>query len=166
MAAPPIEVFEAMEAESLVNGVWFHILSQVFTFPTYIIAPEYVTGDHRRRGDLFVIRVADRKAVFAYEGKKAEPPEHVVKNHSPQIKGYLKDMRGTRSYAFGVLAAGTSYCILQWEGSNLHGRIRPLPMLIQGIQEYGPKPLNLVQNYGTVIRILRSIEVWITENVN
>ena len=93
--APTQEVFDSMETESLVNGVWFHILSQVFTFPTYIIAPEYLTGGGALRGDLFVIRVADgqkeQKAIFAYEGKRALPPGEFA-SHSPQIISYLKDV--------------------------------------------------------------------------
>lgn len=62
MAAPDAAAYNSMVVESMVNGVWYHVISQFFTFPKYIIAPEYRTGGGTLRGDLFVIRVdADRK---------------------------------------------------------------------------------------------------------
>lgn len=105
MALPPNNAaYDSMGVESLVNGVWFHVLSQAFPFPKYIIAPEYRTGSGKLRGDLFVIRVADdttdNKPIFAFEGKrdsKDSLPEFQAAR--TQLWGYLKDITkgGTRS---------------------------------------------------------------------
>lgn len=87
--------FDSMGVESLVNGVWYHILSRAFPFPTYIIAPEYRTAGGQLRGDLFVIRVdpnpANNKAVFAFEGKRAGTLSEFQAARS-QLWGYLKDI--------------------------------------------------------------------------
>jgi hypothetical protein len=97
-----------MVEESVTNGVWFHILSQVFRYPDYIIAPEYRTGGGALRGDLFVIRVgptpAENKAVFAFEGKRAianvnpNTVNTAFAAEAPQLISYLKDITkgGTR----------------------------------------------------------------------
>jgi hypothetical protein len=91
-----------MQEESLTNGVWFHLLSQAFPFPTYIIAPEYRSSGSNR-GDLFVIRVAQNKAVFAFEGKKAGTAANFQAD-APQIISYLKDItaHGTRGMCFSL----------------------------------------------------------------
>jgi hypothetical protein len=97
MAAAVAAVVDLMESESVTNGVWFHLLSQAFPFPTYIIAPEYRSST-ANRGDLFVIRVRDNKAVFAFEGKQALKAGSVsLEPYAGQIIGYLKDIKGTRS---------------------------------------------------------------------
>ena len=92
-------------------------------------------------------------------GRKVGPPLR----KSQTIAAWLTRRKG---YGFGVLAAGTSYCILQHDESKLHCRIEPLPNLISGLQQYGPKPLDLMQNYPRVIAILQSIEDWIRVNVS
>lgn len=78
------------------------MLSQVFIFPKYIIAPQYRTGTNGQyRGDLFVIRVATdhkvEKAVSAFEGKKDGPGSEFIAGRT-QLLGYLKEItaHGTR----------------------------------------------------------------------
>jgi hypothetical protein len=101
-----------MLEESLVNGVWYHILSQAFPFPRYIIAPEYRTDDGRLRGDLFVIRVdpdgdpQENKAVFAFEGKR-EGSKTLFDAARTQLWGYLKNITqgGTRGKHLHTLRA-------------------------------------------------------------
>lgn len=101
MAAPSAAAYNSMVVESLVNGVWYHVLSQVFTFPKYIIAPEYRTGGGTLRGDLFVIRVDEdptkNKAVFAFEGKR-QGSDSEFQAARTQLWDYLKDItkHGTR----------------------------------------------------------------------
>lgn len=103
MALPPdAAAYNSMREESLVNGVWYHILSQAFQFPKYIIAPEYWTDDRRLRGDLFVIRVDPNdpdknKAVFAFEGKRQGNVAEFQAART-QLWGYLKNITqgGTR----------------------------------------------------------------------
>lgn len=95
MAAPDAAAYNSMVVESLVNGVWYHVISQVFTFPKYIIAPEYRTGGGTLRGDLFVIRVNEdprkNKAVFAFEGKR-EGTLSEFQAARTQLQDYLKDI--------------------------------------------------------------------------
>lgn len=96
MALPPNDAaYSSMGVESLVNGVWYHVLSQAFPFPRYIIAPEYRTGGGKLRGDLFVIRVADdpnnNKAIFAFEGKRQGSVSEFEAART-QLWGYLKDI--------------------------------------------------------------------------
>lgn len=106
MAAPDAAAYNSMVVESLVNGVWYHVISQVFTFPKYIIAPEYRTGGGTLRGDLFVIRVnadpSKNKAVFAFEGKR-EGTLSEFQAARTQLWGYLKDItqHGTRCKYLG-----------------------------------------------------------------
>lgn len=82
IAVPTNAIYKSMTDESLVNGVWFHVLSQAFPMPKYIIAPEHRLIENHRlkdkrviRSDLSVIRIdttdsSKNKPVFAYEGKK------------------------------------------------------------------------------------------------
>lgn len=108
MAVPDAAAYNSMRVESMVNGVWYHVISQVFTFPKYIIAPEYRTGGGTLRGDLFVIRVdADRsknKAVFAFEGKR-EGTDSEFRAAKVQLWDYLKDITksGTRCTQLWVI---------------------------------------------------------------
>lgn len=101
MAAPDAAAYNFKVVESMVNGVGYHVISQVFTFPKYIIAPEYRTSSVTLRGDLFVIRVdADRsknKAVFGIEGKK-EGMDSEFRAAKVELWDYLKEITkyGTR----------------------------------------------------------------------
>ena len=60
-------------SEAVVNGIWFHLLSEYFPYPHYIIAPEYHSTVNERacRFDLAVVDVQKQEVVFIYEGKKA-----------------------------------------------------------------------------------------------
>ena len=76
--------------ESLVNGVWYHILSQYFSFPTFIIAPEHHINNGTSRIDLVIIRVEDWSIVFVYEGKETyEVSKSKGTNDLDQLHRYL-----------------------------------------------------------------------------
>ena len=73
--------------ESLVNGVWSHILAQYFPFPDFIIAPEHYLEDEggkKRRVDLIVVRVVDQTLSLVFERKSRSRSAKEVKGRLDQ----------------------------------------------------------------------------------
>lgn len=115
------DVHSLMKDESLVNGVWAGILSIYFPMPKYIIAPEYWTKPGERRGDLIVIHAKSKKTVFSFEGKKEKLSPQDWDKARVQILGYLGDGNSrVGQVGYGLLATGTEYAILCWNGSQLY----------------------------------------------
>lgn len=94
-----------MQDESVVNGVWNHILSQCFPFDEFIIAPEYRIPNFRV--DLAVIRRVDQRIVFVYEGKREGYTNWQYDQHIAQLAGYLAVMasQGKRGIPPGILSS-------------------------------------------------------------
>lgn len=117
-------------SESLVNGIWNHVLSQLFPFPDFLILPEHWTDSRRPGGsrvDLVVYRMRDMGPVFVYEGKGdvedlslKEPSQALdviisagLQKNLAQIQRYLRTLRRSQ----GMCGAYTAHLI----AAALHG---------------------------------------------
>ena len=118
------EVYTLMgnHPESYVNGVWAYILGQYFPLPHFIVAPEYSTAGNGR-ADLLVIRVRDNQLIFALEGKPMQKTHWKWTQDMVQLRGYLESVQkslGQGSTSYGMLAAGTDFVIVSWNGTQIY----------------------------------------------
>ncbi|OAL06436.1 hypothetical protein IQ06DRAFT_16 [Phaeosphaeriaceae sp. SRC1lsM3a] len=133
-------------SESLVNGIWNHVLSQLFPFPDFLILPEHWTDSRRPGGsrvDLVVYRMRDMGPVFVYEGKGdvedlslKEPSQALdviisagLQKNLAQIQRYLRTLRRSQGESsFGVLAQGTQFIIMKYDAGQ-YWRVRETSLL-------------------------------------
>ena len=125
--------------ESVSNAIWCEILRRYFTFPRFVVAPEYrPLAPNGPRVDLVVLTAAPDNnnpqniplnigagRYFCFEGKSGGLTDNQFLAMVPQIAGYTTTMvampNGRR---YGLIAAGEKFMVVAYNGGNTYYQIR------------------------------------------
>ncbi|EPE31234.1 hypothetical protein GLAREA_12537 [Glarea lozoyensis ATCC 20868] len=125
---PPSWIYNSMQTESFVNGVWSEILRSYFPLNSamtnnhYLVLPEYWVWNNKRT-DLVVKHidgngnVNNDQTVFAFEGKTVGANFDDTK---AQLLYYVKRLqRHSNGKKYGMLGIGKNCAFFYYNGQNL-----------------------------------------------
>jgi predicted type IV restriction endonuclease len=115
-------------SEAVSNGIWYDILQRYFSFPNFIIAPEQ-RNSKGSRPDLTVFALIRKggaldssEPIFTFEGK--EPGQLGQMEASiKQAAGYLLPLSHARGVRFGIVASGSTFAVIAYNGSGTAGSV-------------------------------------------